>query len=320
MSYHGYVTKITNIRPHSNADRLVLGTCFSNTVCVAKNMYEEGEVILYFPVDGQLSQAFCDAHDLIEKFDESGKKINSGYLTHKRNVKAIKLRGEKSDGLVMKLSALEFTGIDISTLNVGDTIDTVNDIEICRKYIPRNQKATVAGGAGKRVKRRAKRSIAPLFYEHKDTEQLTYNLAAFKPGDEIEITLKMHGTSQRTAHTKMLTGFKRTIWDKLFHREGTPIYDWGYVTGTRRVVLDDFDGGFYGSNEFRKQHADFFEGKLWKGETVYYEVVGLLILVHLLWLLLTIRRLTTRNLRRCMVRRLCSLMGASLTDWSMMSY
>jgi hypothetical protein len=39
-------------------------------------------------------------------------------------------------------------------------------------------------------------------------------------------------------------------------------------------VLDDFDGGFYGSNEFRKQHADFFEGKLWKGETVYYEVVG----------------------------------------------
>jgi hypothetical protein len=46
------------------------------------------------------------------------------------------------------------------------------------------------------------------------------------------------------------------------------------VSGTRRVVLDTFDGGFYGSNEFRKQHADFFEGKLWKGETVYYEVVG----------------------------------------------
>ena len=92
--------------------------------------------------------------------------------------------------------------------------------------------------------------------------------------DEVEITLKMHGTSQRTAYTKVLTGFKRTIWDKLFRREGTPIYDWGYVTGTRRVVLDDFDGGFYGSNEFRKQHHDAFVGKLWKGETVYYEIVG----------------------------------------------
>ena len=32
-----------------------------------------------------------------------------------------------------------------------------------------------------------------------------------------------------------------------------PIYDWGYVTGTRRVVLDTFDeGGFYGNNAFRE--------------------------------------------------------------------
>ena len=38
--------------------------------------------------------------------------------------------------------------------------------------------------------------------------------------------------------------------------------------------MDTFEGGFYGSNEFRKQYHDFFEGKLWKGETVYYEIVG----------------------------------------------
>ena len=67
---------------------------------------------------------------------------------------------------------------------------------------------------------------------------------------------------------------KRTFWDKLFRRPGKPIYDWGYVTGTRRTVLDNFDGGFYGSNEFRESHAKFFEGKLHKGEEVFYEVVG----------------------------------------------
>ena len=174
----------------------------------------------------------------------------------------------------MPLSSFTYTGVNPDEWTVGTPITVVNGHEICQKYIPHKANKSVAGGAGARVKRRAKRSIAPLFYEHKDTEQLAYNLAAFKPGDEIEITLKMHGTSQRTAYTKVLTGFKRTIWDKLLRRDGTPIYDWGYVTGTRRVVLDDFDGGFYGSNEFRKQHADFFEGKLWKGETVYYEVVG----------------------------------------------
>jgi hypothetical protein len=84
----------------------------------------------------------------------------------------------------------------------------------------------------------------------------------------------MHGTSQRTAHLPVFKGYKRTILDKLFRREGTPVYDWGYVSGTRRTVLENYDGGYYGSNEFREAHSKFFEGKLWKGEEVYYEVVG----------------------------------------------
>ena len=273
MAYCGYVTTLKNVRLHSNADRMKLADCFGNTICVGIDA-AEGEIGVYFPTDGQLSVEYCAQNDLVRRKDENGNPAG-GYLDpEKRNIRAIKLRGEKSDGLFMPLSSFAYTGVDPDEWPVGTPIAIVNGHEICQKYIPHKANKSVAGGAGARVKRRAKRSIAPLFYEHKYTEQLAYNLAVFKPGDEIEITLKMHGTSPRTAYTKVLTGFKRTIWDKLFDREGTPIYDWGYVTGTRRVVLDDFDGGFYGSNEFRKQHADFFEGKLWKGETVYYEVVG----------------------------------------------
>ena len=122
--------------------------------------------------------------------------------------------------------------------------------------------------------RKKKAPIAPLFIEHADTEQLAYNLDAFKPNDLIEITLKMHGTSQRTGYLPMLKGYKRTLLDRIMHRDGTPIYEYGYVSGTRRTVLNDWEGGFYGPNMFRKKHADFFEGKLHKGEEVYYEVVG----------------------------------------------
>lgn len=118
------------------------------------------------------------------------------------------------------------------------------------------------------------RPLAPLFAEHADTEQLAYNLSAFKPGDEIEITLKMHGTSMRTGYLPVLKGYKRTFFDKILHREGKPIYEYDYVSGTRRTVLEDFEGGFYGSNAFRKQHHDKFIGKLYKGEEIYYEVVG----------------------------------------------
>lgn len=271
----GYVTTLKDVRPHPNADRLVLATCFTNTVCVAKDKYTEGQVGVYFPVDLQLSLEFCEQNGLLAVYID-GVNVSGGYMDPaKRNVKAIKLRGEQSDGLFLPLECLAYTHIDLSTLNIGDTITTVNGHEICKKYIPRGKhSATVAGGAGKRVKRRAKRSIAPVFYEHKDTEQLAYNLHVFKPGDEIEITRKLHGTSARTSHTKILKGFKRTLLDIILRREGTPIYDWGIVSGTRRTVLDTFDGGFYGSNEFRKPYHDFFDGKLLKGETVYYEIVG----------------------------------------------
>lgn len=84
----------------------------------------------------------------------------------------------------------------------------------------------------------------------------------------------MHGTSQRTGYLPVFKGYKRTLWDKITRKEGAPIYDWGYVSGTRRTVLENYEGGYYGSNEFREQHSKIFEGKLWKGETVYYEVVG----------------------------------------------
>ena len=53
----------------------------------------------------------------------------------------------------------------------------------------------------------------------------------------------MHGTSQRTGYLPTLKGYKKSLFDKILHRIGSPIYSWGYVTGTRRVVLDDFDGG-----------------------------------------------------------------------------
>lgn len=274
--YKAYITTLKNVRKHPNADKLLLADCFGNTVCVSLD-YTEGMVGVYFPTDGKLSEEFCAQHNLVRKKDENGVNIG-GYLDpEKRNITAIKLRGEKSDGLFMPISCLDYCfdkGTAAENLAVGDTIDVVNGHLICEKYIPKKANRTSAGGAGTRAHRRAKRSIAPTFFEHADTEQLAYNLAAFKPGDLVEITLKMHGTSQRTGYLKVFKGMKRTFWDKIFRREGTEIYDWGYVSGTRRTVLDDFEGGFYGSNAFREIHAKQFEGKLRKGETVYYEVVG----------------------------------------------
>jgi hypothetical protein len=271
MSYFAIVTTLKDVRQHPNADRLQLATVFGNTICVDLT-YKESQLGVYFPTGGQLSVAFAEANNLLRKKDAEGNNIGGYMDPEKRNVTAIKLRGEKSDGLFLPLHCLESFG-DISKLSVGDRIDVFNGTEICTKYIPKTQHRRGTPGTGNRT-RKVSVPIAPLFAEHADTEQLAYNLGAFKVGDELEFTLKMHGTSQRTGHLKVLTGYKKTLLDKLLRRQGTPVYDWGYVSGTRRVVLDSFDGGFYGSNEFREQHHNAFVGKLWKGETAYYEVVG----------------------------------------------
>ena len=269
--YNAYITRIKNMHEHPNADRLQIGECFGNAVIVSME-YEDNQLGVYFPSDGQLSVEFAEANNLLRKKDENGNNIGGYMDPDKRNVTAIKLRGEKSDGLFLPLKSLESFG-DITTLNEGDRIDVFNGHEICKKYVPFKQHRQGGYSEGNKT-RKKKIPVAPLFAEHADTEQLAYNLGAFKPGDEIEITLKMHGTSQRTGYLPVLKGYKRTLIDRILRREGKPIYDWGYVSGTRRTVLEDFEGGYYGSNEFRETHSKFFEGKLNKGEEIYYEVVG----------------------------------------------
>jgi hypothetical protein len=291
--YNVYITRIKNLRPHPNADRLKLGECFGNTVCVSLD-YEDNQLGVYFPSDGQVSMEFAEANNLLRKKDKAGNNIG-GYMDPvKRNVQAIRLRGEKSDGLFLPLASLESFG-DITSLKEGDIVTVFNGKEIACKYIPIRRNVSSAGG-GNRV-RKKKVNIAPLFMEHADTEQLAYNLNSFRMGDLIEITLKMHGTSQRTGYLPILKGYKanhpwwqrviNTLYgknlkpnsfsEKLLNRAlncAVPIYDYGYVSGTRRTVLEDYDGGYYGSNAFRETHSKKFECLLYKGETVYYEVVG----------------------------------------------
>lgn len=292
MAEHcGYVVKVENLRKHPNADKLYIATFFGNDTCVSLDTVK-GEIGVYFPIDLQLSEEFCLENHLLRKKPDGTP--DTGYMDpNKRNVTAIRLRGEKSEGLFLPLQCLDYTGVDMDTVNIGDTITVVNGHEICKKYIPLRKHSAASPKVSKT--RKIKVPIAPLFVEHADTEQLAYNKNAFKAGDLVEITLKMHGTSGRTGYLprlvhmaadnilakmcyikdqqKKLNKIQKAMV-KYFDKHSHPAYDWGLVSGTRRTVLDSFEGGFYGSNEFREQYEKYFEGKLHKGEEIFYEIVG----------------------------------------------
>lgn len=274
MAYQGYVVEIKELRKHENADRLQIATVFGNNVVVGMEV-KQGDIMIYFPVDGQLSEGFATVNNLVRLKGENGKPTG-GYLDpNKRNIKAIRLRGEKSDGLLTPLSSLSnVVGGEYvrKHIKVGDPIDLVNGVLICEKYIPKSKTPTQQVGSNKNGKKVSLKSKYPLFEEHRDTSQLAYSLSDFHHGDEVTLSLKLHGTSHRISHT---VNKETTLFKWILEKLGVNLANnWRYVSGTRRVILEGYDGGYYGSNGFRKQHDDAFEGKLHKGETVYFEIVG----------------------------------------------
>ena len=199
--YKAYVTKVKNIRPAENADKLNLCDAFGNTVVVDKTV-NENDLYIYFPCDGQLSLDYCLNNNLLRKLPDGTP--STGYMDpDKRNVVAIKLRGNRSDGLVMPLTSLNYLGVNLNSFKMGDIINVIDGKEVCCKYIPRSNSANRKAQSNGNIKTKDKnpKDSYPYFKEHIDTPQLRFNMNMFKPGDYICLTEKVHGTSSRNANT-----------------------------------------------------------------------------------------------------------------------
>jgi RNA ligase (TIGR02306 family) len=273
MSYKAIVTKI-KIFPHPNADNIQLGKAGNYQVVVGKNTVDD-ELGIYFGSDGQLSEAFAIANDLVSRVDANGQRAG-GYFGKSRRVKAQNFRGEKSEGYWCPLSCFAFTGYDLSTLKEGDQIDALNEIPICNKYFT---PATIRAMGNKQGKLRKKN---PFFLEHVETKQLKHDVGNIPVGARISITEKVHGTSQRSANVPDEIEIKLNIIQRICRflaGEGFGAIrkesKFDEFIGTRRTVLKSPDQpGYYGNEEFRINAARPFEGKLHKNEEVFYEVVG----------------------------------------------
>lgn len=273
--YCAYITTIKGLRKHTNADRLQCVEVFGQNVIVDLNYYE-GQKVVFFPSDGQLSLEYATDNNLVRVKDENGNNIGGYMDPEKRNVTAIRLRGEKSEGLVLPIETLsKYT--DVSKLKDGDQITVLDGHEICQKYIPRGKRNNHPVETGsKKKKKKSKESVSyPFFEEHKDTAQLAYNMSAFRPGDTIYITRKLHGTSARTMKTVKITK-KSNKLRRFLHMEPKITREVSVVSGSRRVVLKDMNANdeYYSDNGFRRKYHDLLKENLPEGFEVFYEIVG----------------------------------------------
>ena len=270
--YKAIVTKLKNVRPHPNADKVQLATCHGNQVVVGLDSKEDHWGV-YFPCDGQLSHEFCHANNLYR--DKKKNKFpdeKAGMFDDNRRVRAQRFRGEISDGFWVPLHNFGF--IYVSGLDVeGFEFDEWGGVPICNKYVNPNTIKAAQQNQGKKT-RIAKTSI--MFKEHIDTEHFGKNVHQIKDGDLIIITEKLHGTSHRVGN--VLVDRDLNLFERILKRFGVNIneYTWAYLNGTRRVVLEEAKSNAtqFHDPTIRDKAFKLFKDNLRKGETVYLEIVG----------------------------------------------
>ncbi len=281
MSYKAIVTRITNIEPHPNADRLRVTKIAGYNVIIGLNTQINDRVIL-FPPDGQLSEIYAEKNDLVGYVDEATGERKGGYFDKNRRVKATRLRSMKSEAYVASIDSLFFTGVDLTSLKDGFEFDEINGFKICEKYYtPATRKAMASG--------KKLRKDNEHFRKHIDTNQYRIRKGDIQKGALIFISQKLHGTSARGGFVLDTKKIPLNLFAKMWNATAGKFFgflkpkeftDFDRLIGTRNVILDnpDSEKGFYrnagSTEEFRFKAFDSFKDLLRKGEIVYSELVG----------------------------------------------
>lgn len=274
-NYKAIIAKIDSVQEIPNADKIQIAIVLGEAVVVSKD-WGVGKVGVFFPTGTQLSHEFVKQNSLYRDSAKNANPDKTGFFDDNRKVRAQPFLKVRSEGFFAELTSLSFANPDMMKLKLGDSFETLNDFEICRKYInPETSKAFKDGTAP----RQAKKNFAPNFEQHMNTGQFKHNLHRIQKGDLISIQSKVHGTSARYANTEITKTLELPLWKRLINmvipvfQETVTEYD--YVAGTRRVVLKNPDKeGFHGKEGYRFEVLEKLKPHLWPDMTVYGEIAG----------------------------------------------
>ena len=215
-------------------------------------------------------------------------------------VKAIRLRGELSEGFILPAVMLENYVLSVTNVELncveGTEFDCVEHdgktFWINKKYIPKNTRIPGAPGSGRSAKQPKgfDRILEDQFRFHYDTTLIKKCPNVIKPGDLISITEKVHGTSGISAYVlcktprawnnKACAWIAKNIFRLNLIGDVDHCIEYDYIYASRTVIKNKFfnknvTDGFYGVDVWK--YADnLVKPCLQKGMTVYYEIVGFL--------------------------------------------
>lgn len=277
MNNQAIVARVTNTVEIPGATNVHVAVVLGEHCVTSKNVVQ-GTVGILFPEGLQLSEEYVFENNLSRKSDNNKDKDKTGFFEESRRVRAQPFLKVRSTALFMPVESLLYTqdtskphgGVDIP---VGTQFHEMNGKKICQKYMnAATLKAAKQGNA-----KSQKKNLTPAFLEHVETSQFKHVAGQIPEGSLIYFHAKKHGTSGRTAHTRI---FLDLPWWKRAINKVAPIFPewgWDFATGTRRVVLKSGKSaseGFHGSEGFRLEITDKLKQFLPQGMTAYYEIVG----------------------------------------------
>lgn len=299
INYLAQFVKIGKLNPVPNSDRLLM-TYVQGNVVVVPITVKEGDLMVYFPVESEISEWFLKENNLYAKKELNSNPEIKGYVDKSGRVRCIKLRSQPSQGLLMPINSIvkatKGSNSYIDNELIGKEFDTVNGQLLVKKYVVpvRNQ------GGPNRSKDLAKEKetskvIDGQFRFHVSTPQLGKNISRINPLDTISITRKLHGTSGVSAHVECKTYVSKAqkiscwICNNITHplmrlfggRVGTsdPVNEaYDYLYSSRTVIKNDkvkAGSGFYREDVWAEADK-VIRPVLKKGMTMYYEIVGYL--------------------------------------------
>lgn len=292
-NYAAIVVQIKTLVPLENCDNVQAAIILGNQVIVSKEVRVD-DIGLYFPLECQLSQKYLSNNNLYRKPELNNDPTQKGYFEENGRIRCIKFRGmHKSEGLFMPIGSLGFvfpeifnpskTGLWLPKdffIEIGDTFDELNGIEICNKYIPKNTRTPGMPGKNKKGKSsKISKLIANQFKFHDDTGMLYKNLHTLNPDTFVNISYKMHGTSGISSRILCKKALK--WYEKALKFLGINIVDTEYsdVYASRKVVkneeLNPKVKHFYDDDIWGVAHKELLPFVL-NGMTFYYEIVGFL--------------------------------------------
>lgn len=260
-----------------NADRLLGISIFGFTIITAKGGIQEGDLAVFFPAEAQLSLTLTAGANLHRHSDLNVDPTKTGYLEDNRRVRALKLRGTTSSGLLLPVEAVAAVfGKPVVDFTEGLSFDAIDGVEVSRKY--RVKEPVVVDREGRKIKQAFKRVDSTLLPEHIETDQYLRNEHILSDDDILIVTQKLHGTSARFANTVVRRELK--WWELALVRLGVQVSATGYdtVAGSRRSIKDPNNPNqqhFYGAGgDVWTDYLKRIEHTIPKGYVIYGEIVG----------------------------------------------